>query len=32
MEIIETHVTETNDDPVAFAKGQTLVTLHFKKG
>ena len=32
MEIIETHVTETNDDPVAFAKGQTLLTLHFKKG
>ena len=32
MEIIETQVTETNDDPVAFAKGQTLLTLHFKKG
>ena len=32
MEIIETHVTETNEDPVAFAKGQTLLTLHFKKG
>ena len=32
MEIIETHVTETNEDPVAFAKGHTLLTLHFKKG
>ena len=26
MEIIETHVTETNDDPVAFAKSQTFLT------
>ena len=32
MEIIETQVMETNGDPVAFAKGQTLPTLHFKKG
>ena len=32
MEIIETHVTETNGNPVAFAQGQTLLTLHFKKG
>ena len=32
MEIIETHVTETNKDPVASAKGHTLLTLHFKKG
>ena len=32
MEIIETQVTETNGDLVAFAKGQTLLTLHFKKG
>ena len=32
MEIIETHVTEANDDPVAFAKGQSLLTRHFKKG
>ena len=32
MEIIETQVTETNNNPVTFAKGQTLLTLHFKKG
>ena len=32
MEIIETQVTETNGDLVAFDKGQTLLTLHFKKG
>ena len=32
MEIIETQVRETNGDPVAFAKCQTLLTLHFKKG
>ena len=32
MEIIETHVTETNDQPVTFASGPTLLTLHFKKG
>ena len=32
MEIVETQVTETNGDLVAFGKGQTLLTLHFKKG
>ena len=32
VEIIETQVTETSGDPVAFAKGQTLLTLHFKEG
>ena len=32
MEIIETQVKETNGDPVAFAKGQTILTLQFKKG
>ena len=32
MGIVEPHVTETNANPVAFAKGQTLLTLHFKKG
>ena len=31
MEIIETQVKETNGDPVAFAKGQIILTLHFKK-
>ena len=32
LEIVETQVTETNGDLVAFGKGQTLLTLHFKKG
>ena len=32
MEIIETHVTETDDQPVTFGSGPTLLTLHFKKG
>ena len=32
MEIVETQVTETIGDLVAFGKGQTLLTLHFKKG
>ena len=32
MEIIETHVTETDDQQVTFGPGSTLLTLHFKKG
>ena len=32
MEILETHVTETDDQQVTFGPGQTLLTLHFKKG
>ena len=32
VEIVETQVTETNGDLLAFGKGQTLLTLHFKKG
>ena len=32
MEIIETHVTETDDQQVTFGPGPTLLTLHFKKG
>ena len=32
MEIVETRVTETDDKPVTFGAGQTLLTLHFKKG
>ena len=32
MEIVETHVTETDDQQVTFGPGQTLLTLHFKKG
>ena len=32
MEIIETHVTETDDQLVTFGPGPTLLTLHFKKG
>ena len=32
MEIVETQVTETNGDLVAFGTGQILLTLHFKKG
>ena len=32
MEIVETRVTETNGDLVAFGTGQILLTLHFKKG
>ena len=32
VEIIETQVTETNGDLVEFGKGQTIMTLHFKKG
>ena len=32
MEIVETHVTETDDQLVTFGPGPTLLTLHFKKG
>ena len=32
MEIIETRVTETDDQLVTFGPGPTLLTLHFKKG
>ena len=32
MEIVETHVTETDDQQVTFGPGSTLLTLHFKKG
>ena len=32
MEIIETHVTETDDQLVTSGPGPTLLTLHFKKG
>ena len=32
MEILETHVTETDDQQVTFGPGPTLLTLHFKKG
>ena len=32
MEILETHVTETDNQQVTFGPGPTLLTLHFKKG
>ena len=32
MEIIETQVTETDDQQVTFGPGPALLTLHFKKG